>query len=459
MQRFESTIGASDFATVIDRIPLRKTLSFFALVIAFIASVAYDTLLVRSDERLGPPVAALVIASLGATLLLRRYQFSHIRALFNSNWPLHVFSASFLIVCLVFHGGARLGSVVVYTLVAYATYAVLPLILTTDRGLLQAFVRLIAISSGCLAIPSLYGSLGQQSFLGLPLHLKPHYASLSGIVASGGVFEHGEGHALQMAAGILCCLYAIRSSGGVTYYLCLLLASLGLLVSQGRAAVLGLVVALSVCFLPTLFRRSPVVFVGSLVTILILPFVIWTQLENVPGLAGYFRLERGLSGREAAWQYAVSLVEERPWTGFGFLASSELTELHSKWLLTMGFTGAGTTFHNTFISKTVDLGIIVAALYAMLYLVPMIRICRLSEWPLDQRLVRGMILLTLTTALFRDYNIGGVRSTAIIGAVFLGIANLWPPRWTEEARIAESEDRQVDSDLPPTWVCRVTESK
>ena len=36
-----------------------------------------------------------------------------------------------------------------------------------------------------------------------------------------------------------------------------------------------------------------------------------------------------------------------------------------------------------------------------------------------------MLILVITTALFRDYNIGGIRSTAMAGSIFLGLANLW----------------------------------
>jgi O-antigen ligase len=144
-----------------------------------------------------------------------------------------------------------------------------------------------------------------------------------------------------------------------------------------------------------------------------------------PGVSGYLRVERGMSGRAEAWEFATELIEEEPVTGYGFMASTRFTETHRRILRRSGFSGAGTTFHNTFISRAVDLGLIVTAIYSLLYLVPLLRICRPTKFCHEQTLVRGMILLTLTAAIFRDYNIGGVRSTAMLGAMFLGLANLW----------------------------------
>jgi O-antigen ligase len=398
----------------------------FCIAIGFAASVAYDTVLVKTNERLSQPIALLVIGSLGLSFLLAKYPLSGLHTLVINTWPLHLFTVSFVLVCVGFHDRSRLDQVIIYTLVAYATYALLPLVILNDARLFGTFARLVAISSGLLAVPSLFGALGFQSLAGIPLRVKQHYAAFSGIAASGGIFEHPEGHALQMAAGMIACIYVISRSGGLIYYLSFSLALMGLIISQGRAAMLGLLVALAFVLLPELFRRSRLFFLGSLTALLIIPFLIWTQFSDVPVVGSYLRVERGLSGRVEAWQFAISLVEEKPWTGHGFLASSELTELHKKLLRKSGFSGAGTTFHNTFISKSVDLGIIVACTYALLYLVPLFRICQPSRYPREQQFVRSMVLLCLTTALFRDYNIGGVRSTTILGAVFLGMANLWP---------------------------------
>jgi O-antigen ligase len=405
-------------------IPHRRTLIFLLLTLTFAASVLYDSLWAQYHERLQLVLGAAIGAALAAVLLLQQYPAAAVQPALLATWPLHLFTLAFFWVCLMFHGGHALGQVVIYTVFGYATYLLLPAIFLIDRSLFQSFVKLVAVGSALLAIPSLAGAAGMESLAGFPLRNKPYYAEFSGVTASGGIFEHVEGHAFQMGIGLLCSLYVLRELGGHVYLGCFALSALGLVISQGRAALFGIAVALMYCVLPELFRRSRPMFLGTLALTLAFPFLIWPQLAKVPGVSAYLRIERGLSGRDEAWQYAWWVIQQKPWTGHGFLASSELTEAEQKTLRRSGFSGGGTTFHNTFITKAVDLGLIVTAIYALLYLVPLIRGCTPSAHPRDDTLIRSMVLLTITTALYRDYNIGGVRSTAMAGAMFLGLANL-----------------------------------
>jgi O-antigen ligase len=266
--------------------------------------------------------------------------------------------------------------------------------------------------------------MGYDRLLIFPLRIKPSYAEFSGIIATGGILEHAEGFAFQVAIGIICSLYIAQTRRSWLYSFCALVNLIGLIVSQGRAAIYGVGVAVAFLFLPEVFRRSRPVFLGTLAFFLTFPFVIWPQLSAVPGLSGYLRIERGLSGRDEAWRFALSVIREKPWTGHGFMASAELTESEQKSLRTSGFSGAGTTFHNTYITKAVDLGLIATFIYSLLYLWPLARICRPTAHAAEDALLRSMLILVVTTAIFRDYNIGGIRSTAMAGSIFLGLANL-----------------------------------
>lgn len=435
-------------------IPHRKLLMYLCFAVVLVASILYDTLFVIAGERLRPVLAALVLVCAGGAVVLQKYPLRVIQPVIVAMWPLHLFTLSFFVVCLAFQGGARLGQVVAYTVVAYATYALLPLILVLDLRLFAAVARLIAILSAVFAIPSFFGAVGFDSLVGLPLRNKYSYAEFSGIIASGGLFEHPEGHALQMAAGLFCCYYVLRKSSSHTlsrylFAICFVMILAGLIVSQGRGAIFGVAVAVSFSLLPELFRRSRLVFLASLLVITTFPFMVLPRLAEIPGFSSYFRIERGLSGREEAWEFALRFVEDKPWTGHGFLVSGDITEAHKKELRKFGFT-PGTTFHNTFITKAVELGVIVTCIYSLMYIVPLLRICGPSKYPVEQQLVRNMILLALTTAIFRDYNIGGVRSTAVIGALFFGMANLWPllaslepacsPEFATEPRIVEGAE-------------------
>ena len=421
----------------------RRQLIFVFLLLAFAASVVFDTRFIVSLDTLRTLVAAAIVACFGAIFLLARYPAEVIQPAILAAWPLHLFTICFLGLSWCFHDGSQLGSIIAYTIVGYATYLLVPFCLLLDRRLFDAFIKLIAVGSALLAIPCYIGALGIDNIAGMPLSNKYSYSQFSGIVASGGIFEHAEGHSLQMAIGLLCSYYALRRSGNFLYAVSLLMTVAGLVVSQGRGAIFGLVVAGAFCLLPELFRRSRPVFLGSLAFCLMFPFLIWPQLENVPGVASYLRLERGLSGREVAWVYALKLVEEKPWTGHGFETAGELSEQGKKELRTSGYSGAGTTFHNTFITKAVELGLVATFLYSLLYVVSLLRICAPVGDAFQQQLIRSLVVLTLTASIFRDYNVGGVRSTAILAAVFLGLANLWPlvPEFERAGR--DVEDNQL----------------
>jgi O-antigen ligase len=424
-------------------LPHRTTLTFVLLSLAYVASVLYDMLVVQDNAALQLLLAAGMAASLAGLLLLTRYPAGALKPLLFAAWPLHLYTAAFFWVCLAHHGGASLNQVVFYTLFGYATYVLVPLALLLDHRMLVAFAKLIAVTSAMLAIPSFWGALGHLDLFGIPLRVKFSYAEFSGIVASAGLFEHPEGHAFQMAMGAFCSWFVVRKRDAIPVYAaCLCLNLMGLVVSQGRAVILGVAIALLFSLLPELFRRSRPIFLGTFAIALTFPFFILPQIARLPAVAGYLRTERGLSGREEAWQFAFSLIAERPWSGHGVMASAELTAAEQKNLRKSGFSGAGTTFHNTFISKAVDLGLIATSFYALLYLLPLYRICTPSQYAHEQELVRSILLLTLTAAIFRDYNVGGIRSTAMAGTIFLGLANLWevavPWGWNLVANAADA---------------------
>ncbi len=142
----------------------RTTLVVVCIGLAFAASVAYDTLLIKPTDRPRAAVAAMVVISLGAAFLLQRYPLRALQPMLVAAWPLHLFTLGFFTVCLVFHGGARLQQVVAYTLLAYATYVFLPLLLVLDQKVFIKFVKFIALFSALLAIPSLVGVPGLRQF-------------------------------------------------------------------------------------------------------------------------------------------------------------------------------------------------------------------------------------------------------------------------------------------------------
>ncbi len=234
-------------------------------------------------------VAAAVVGCFAAIFLLTTYPKRVIQPALVAAWPLHLYTICFLGVSWCFHGGAQKGAIIAYTVVAYATFLLVPVCLLMDRRLFDGFVKMVAVGSALLAIPCYVGAVGIDSILGIPLSNKYSYSTFSGIIASGGIFEHGEGHALQMAVGLFCCIYAFRKTGQVCFMgLCMLMVLLGLIVSQGRGAIFGVLIAAAYYVLPELFRRSRLVFLGSLAFCLLFPFLIWPQLAECPWRGGLF---------------------------------------------------------------------------------------------------------------------------------------------------------------------------
>ena len=419
----------------------RRQLVLACLAAIFAAGVLYDTRFIVPLETLMALVALGVVGCFGVIVLLTRYPRSVIQSAVLAAWPLHLYTIAFVTVSWVYHGGGQKSTLIAYTIVAYAAWLVIPVGLLMERRLFDGFMKILAIGCALLALPCYVGAVGIDSLAGFPLSNKYSYSNFSGIVASGGIFEHAEGHALQMAIGLFCCLYAWRRSGQLLYGICTVMVLAGLIVSQGRGAIFGVAIATSFYFLPQVFTRSRLIFISSIAFCLMFPFLIWPQLAKIPGVADYLRLERGLSGRDAAWLYAIELVQDEPWTGYGFGSSGDLSEDARKELRKSGYSGAGTTFHNTFITKAVEMGMPVTVIYCLMYLVPLMRICKPNGDPAQQQLVRSIIVVALTASIFRDYNIGGIRSTSILVAVFLGLANLWPFA-TEFARAAETSTRE-----------------
>lgn len=432
-------------------VPLRRVAVLFLLCAAFSASVFYDTRYIAAMEGTQSKVGAAIVACFAVTFILIRYSGISLQHSVLAAWPIHLYTAFLIGFSWCFHGGAAMGTIVAYTIVAYSTWLLIPMWMLTDRWLFDNFIKILAFGSALLAIPSFIGAIGIDAIMGVPLSNKYSYSSYSGMIASGGIFEHAEGHALQMGIGFLCSYYWWRRLGGFTYASCTAMTAGGLIVSQGRGALFGVMIAAAFYLLPALFRRSRTIFLTSVTTCLVFPFLIWPLLSGIPGVSGYLRMERGLSGRDVAWLYAINLVEEKPWVGHGFGTSGELSEEAHKHLRKSGYSGAGTTFHNTFITKSVELGVLVTLVYATLYLVPLIQLCKSTDDELTQHLIRAVVLLTLTASIFRDYNIGGVRSTSMLAAVFLGLANLWPYAsvFSFAWRSRETADAWSPNALPP----------
>ena len=123
----------------------RQFLLLMCLATAFAAGVVYDTLAIIPFPDLRSLMAAIVVASLIATLLWQRFPVPILQPVVVANWPLHLFTVLFFASVFMVHGGANAGQLLAYTLVAYATYLLVPVLLMLDGWLFDSFVRLVGV--------------------------------------------------------------------------------------------------------------------------------------------------------------------------------------------------------------------------------------------------------------------------------------------------------------------------
>ncbi len=419
------------------RAPVPHTLGFtmrlsflqLALTTLTLCAFAYTTYFAHSLESGRDLLALLVIAILALITLIVGSQPQDRRvtmgALIN-NWPLHAYSLAAVAITILVHPDRLSFQLIAYVIVAYATYLAVPLTFIRHPALLFHWARIIAITSAAFAIPSYAGALGLDSFIGLPIYTKTAYAGFTGVAASAGIMEHLNPFAAQMGVGTLCAWYVYRKTNAALYLVLFVLIVGALVISQGRGAWLGSLAALGACLAPRFVREKSSILLAYGIGAAALPFLLVGTLQAAPIVGDALRLSAGLSGREGGWLFALLQISQEPWVGHGFQAAGETTTAYAESLDQIGFHAAGASFHNTFLTKAVEFGLPIAAVYLLLFLRPIIQIAGRTRWPSERALVRSMCLLALTASLYVDINVGGVRSIAIFNAAFLGLANLWP---------------------------------
>ena len=155
-----------------------------------------------------------------------------------------------------------------------------------------------------------------------------------------------------------------------------------------------------------------------LLFVFILPII-----KNVDLLNLFLRLDGNiLSYRGILWVFGLDLIKNNPLVGYGFLQSSnELA--HSGLLDTIPTLSAGAPFHSTFIDNAVDSGLLSIFIYSMLFITPIIRARKYWPEKTQAKLIVAICYGILISAIFINYNIGGVRSVSITIAILLGLAN------------------------------------
>ena len=97
-------------------------------------------------------------------------------------------------------------------------------------------------------------------------------------------------------------------------------------------------------------------FIGKMACVLILIFVFWDIISDIPIVARI--LEEGLE-RDELWEYAFENIRLHPWVGVGFSSSMFENQLNVY---------SGMTYHNSYIAMLADVGIIGVTLFFIMFI-------------------------------------------------------------------------------------------
>lgn len=310
-----------------------------------------------------------------------------------------------------------------YTLVSVSVYIIIPYYLFINNVLREKIFKIIVFFTMILSITILWPSVFGNSFFGIPISLKTGYSFL-GFYASGGILSHPLTAGTQIVLGIGLCIYLFKVKHNILYMILIVFMLFILMITQARGAVFALSVGVLYVLLPNKISKSNIMMLIFIPISIILLFIfIIPFAKNIDILNRFLRLDGNiLSYRGILWAFGLDLIKNRPLVGYGFLQSSnELA--HSGLLDAIPTLSAGAPFHSTFIDNAVDSGLLSTFIYSMLFITPIIRARK--YWPVKSqaKLIVAICYGILISAIFINYNIGGVRFVSITIAILLGLAN------------------------------------
>jgi O-antigen ligase len=166
--------------------------------------------------------------------------------------------------------------------------------------------------------------------------------------------------------------------------------------ADSRSPIVGLVIGTGV-YLVWKYRAK------GLIGIAILSVILYVAAHAIPGMHDY--VDRGdvasFTGRQVAWDFAVSKVKERPLIGYGYevegqiLSSQYFPGWDAVWSL-----GYQSSLHDGYVSRAVSLGIPALLFWLFIILRPAISCFLRDGDPWDLRL---MVPLTILPVLILDF--------------------------------------------------------
>ena len=346
----------------------------------------------------------------------------------QNNILFFLFTITVIIIHFLFHDFDLEWKFYIQIILSIIIFIILPSIIIVNGDLFVYWIKVVSFISLIIAVTSILGTLGLDSIIGISLRNKEFYGTLSGITASGGIMEHTAAAGMQLGVGIFCTYYLYKRYNLAFYRIGLLVISLGFIVCQSRGALLGLIVAVCIILLPKKFRNNKPLLITTTVGLFIMPFIAISIIKIIPILAGYLRLEQGFGPRFALWLYSIPHILDSPFIGHGFNSVSSFTLSYSAILKDVAdFRASGASFHNIFMNIAYDWGLCAVVIYISIHIAILWKLGGEYRYNvLERKLLLSIAILLIIQNNFTTFSLGGIRSISISGAIFLGLANIFP---------------------------------
>lgn len=280
-----------------------------------------------------------------------------------------------------------------------ATVVVLPQVIADDRLLFAKLVVGLGVVLTIIGVVMLAVEMRTERQLA---HVGGSLLGYEGYRINS-VFRHQNTYGFVMMAGFLSALYVYLEERGPVWGVCLVVAAVGLVLSDGDAAYVGvgaggLVVVASYGLYPL---------VGFLVLdALAAGAMIWSgELQTL--------LATGLTGRVELWEASVRRLQDDPYVGIGFRDNAAAIAPYSEWPNL-----AGT--HNSYLQILLNTGIIAGTVYLLALGYGALR----SLWTVSSTwdlYVTGTLTAILVHLFFKSVTLGGLSMSSVVFGLYLGL--------------------------------------
>ncbi len=203
----------------------------------------------------------------------------------------------------------------------------------------------------------------------------------------------------------------------------LAICTAGVFLSWGRGVWLGLSFAILIWLYGMgTIKRKLLIVIGT-VSLVISIFLLLQP-------SGFFRemaiVDRGLSGREYLWPFAVKLIREQPITGYGIGSALRMKVEAGGGLLPALHLQSPSGFHNFILDTAFTVGVPATIFMLLIFAVAWIRLRKIQIDRSTRITLLAGVAGIFVISFFTTYNIGGIRTVSFAFAVILGLASAYP---------------------------------